>query len=1419
MSDFPCFNSFRAVSLIQSASVSMPIMARRIAASLFLLLALCMGMCFAAGSAWAIPVPYSWGYGGSGQLGNGGSERAYVPTAVVTSGVLSGKSVTQVATGGFFSLALCSDGRVASWGYGNEGQLGTGSGHDQYVPALVNASGVLNGKTVTKIAAGGKHALALCSDGTLVSWGANSNGQLGNGTNTNSNVPVLVNTTGVLNGKIVTQIAGGDVFSVALCSDGSVVTWGYNFNGELGNGTNTNSNVPVLVNTTGVLNGKIVTQIAAGHRHALVLCSDGTLAAWGWNYYGQLGNDSIIDSSLPVAVVRNGVLNGKTVTQIVVGHYHCLALCSDGRIVSWGLGGLGQLGNNSTDGVVKTPVSVVTNGLLNGKFVTQIAAGYYHSVALCSDGTLASWGYNYDGELGTGNNTNTSVPTAVVTNGVLSGKTVIRLMAGSQSHHTLVIAPSSNTAPTVNSVSISPPNPTTNSLLTAAAAATDAEADPVTYAYVWKKNGNDIGGQTGSTLNLATAGNGDRGDSITVTVTANDGTVDSSPVTSSAVIVGNTAPVVSSVSISPTNPTTNSVLTATPAATDGDGDALTYSYVWKKNGNIIGGATSDTLNLATAGYGDKGNQITVTVTANDGTVNSAAVTSAPATVVNSAPSVLSINFDTTNYKTNDVIVFSWGAYDADGDTLTYSYVWKKNGSVINGETGFVLDLSKAGNGNKGDVITVTITANDGTVSSAPLTSTNLNVVNSAPVVNGTPLTPSNPNTNSTLTAPLATDADGDTLTYSYVWKKNGVIIDGATDRTLNLATPGYGDNDDVITVTITANDGTVDSAAVTPASVTIGNTAPVVSGVAISPNAATTNSTLTATAAVTDGEGDSISFSYQWKKNGEEIDGATGDTLDLSVIGHGDKGDVITVTVVANDGTVNSAPFTSAPLTIGNTAPQMATVSISPTDPKTDTTLTASPAGNDVDSDTLTFTYQWKKNGSVIGGATGNTLNLATVGYGNKNDVITVEVKANDGTANSASLTSAGVTVANTAPVATGVTLAPTNPSTNGVLTATAVGEDIDGDTLTYSYIWTKNNVVIDGETGKTLDLSKTGNGDVGDVITVTITANDGTANSAPLTSAAVTVTEVVVTPGLVVSKVTINPSKPQTDSDVAAVVVASGPAGAKLSYFYQWKKNGVNLTGETGRTVDLGKIGNGDRGDQISVEVRASDGTSTTAPVASPAVSVVNAGPTVTSLSLSPSNPKTNTVLTTTATAVDPDGDATRFVYVWMKNGVKINGEEGATLDLGKTGNGDRGDQISVLIKARDYSAASAPLTSAALTIVNSEPVMTGLSIGPGNPTTNTVLTANATGTDGDGDATSFEYVWLKNGVEIAGETGATLDLSKDGNGDAGDEITVVAKIKDATSASAPMTSTPVTVGGAATPPAVTARRSSSPTPSNGSS
>ncbi|MFZ2278024.1 MAG: cadherin-like beta sandwich domain-containing protein, partial [Prosthecobacter sp.] len=400
---------------------------------------------------WAYSRLMAWGNNGVGQIGDGTTTHRRFPVAVPTAGAaLDGLTPLGLTAGAGHSLALCSDGSLFAWGFNSEGQLGNNSLTDTTVPGMVSTIGTpLQGKVVVAVSAGAVHNLALCSDGTLVGWGNNGDGQLANPIESHSMLPVDVVTAGTpLAGRSVAAIGAGNFHSLVLCTDGTLVAWGRNDSGELGNQTTTaRSRVPVAVTTAGTpLAGRSVVSIAAGGYHNIALCDDGTIVTWGSNENGQLGNNSLTNSNVPVAVTTVGtVLAGKTVVAVDAGYCHCLALCSDGTLVAWGSNEYGQLGIGGTTNS-KVPVAVNTSIVLAGKTIASMNAGGPFSMVRCSDGTVAAWGYNADGELGSNSTVNSSLPVAVG-----SGRNFMRVVAGPNAYHSFGLVATSSAAETLPS--------------------------------------------------------------------------------------------------------------------------------------------------------------------------------------------------------------------------------------------------------------------------------------------------------------------------------------------------------------------------------------------------------------------------------------------------------------------------------------------------------------------------------------------------------------------------------------------------------------------------------------------------------------------------------------------------------------------------------------------------------------------------------------------------------------------------------------------------------------------------------------------------------------------------------------------------------------------------------------------------------
>jgi alpha-tubulin suppressor-like RCC1 family protein len=236
-------------------------------------------------------------------------------------------------------VALKNDGTVWSWGSNGYGQLGDGTNTDRATP--VQVSGLTN---VKEIDAGAYHTVALKNDGTVWSWGSNGYGQLGDGTTEDRKAPVQVMVSPGVGLTNVKAIAAGDCHTVALKNDGTVWAWGRNNCSQLGDGTTIQRTTPVQVMASpgvGLTNVKV---IAAAGYHTVTLKNDGTVWSWGYNYYGQLGDGTHTDRAVPVQV--SGLTD---VTAIAAGDCHTVALKNDGTVWAWGSNGNGQLGDGTTD--------------------------------------------------------------------------------------------------------------------------------------------------------------------------------------------------------------------------------------------------------------------------------------------------------------------------------------------------------------------------------------------------------------------------------------------------------------------------------------------------------------------------------------------------------------------------------------------------------------------------------------------------------------------------------------------------------------------------------------------------------------------------------------------------------------------------------------------------------------------------------------------------------------------------------------------------------------------------------------------------------------------------------------------------------------------------------------------------------------
>jgi hypothetical protein len=318
-----------------------------------------------------------------GQHGNG-----TVNDSTVLDPISNLTTATRVVAGDEFACALLGDGTAKCWGLGESGQRGDRSFSTfAYVPVAVFG---LTG--AVRLEAGYGHTCALLGDATMRCWGANIEGQLGNGTTASPGTAQPVTVSGLTG---ATAITTGAYHTCALLSNGTVRCWGRNGQGQLGDGTFMQSNTPLTVSgITGVA------AVSGGGAHTCAVLTNGTVRCWGDNEFGELGNGTTTTSATSVQVV--GIANAVAVS---AGWRHTCALLGDGTVYCWGQNQFGQLGNGSTGGST-TPVRV--SGITGASGIT--AGWWHHSCALLGDGTVRCWGVNDWGQFGSGTRTNSSTP-------------------------------------------------------------------------------------------------------------------------------------------------------------------------------------------------------------------------------------------------------------------------------------------------------------------------------------------------------------------------------------------------------------------------------------------------------------------------------------------------------------------------------------------------------------------------------------------------------------------------------------------------------------------------------------------------------------------------------------------------------------------------------------------------------------------------------------------------------------------------------------------------------------------------------------------------------------------------------------------------------------------------------------------------
>ena len=547
--------------------------------------------------------------------------------------------------------------------------------------------------------------------------------------------------------------------------------------------------------------------------------------------------------------------------------------------------------------------------------------------------------------------------------------------------------------------------------------------------------------------------------------------------------------------------------------------------------------------------------------------------------------------------------------------------------------------------------------------------------NSPPTAPGIAIQPVNPTSADDLTvlfAVEATDADGDELTYTYTWFHQGT----ATEYEGSQVPSGATAKGETWSVFVVASDGEFETEEAIATTV-IRNSLPVVENISLLPSEPLTTDSLQVTVALSDEDGDETEALYSWLVDGEESLYDNNSIPAEATLQYQEW----TVVVTATDGLGEGEAMESSVM-IGNTAPVLASVVLGPESPQEGSTLLATVEATDTDGDALSFHYAWSVDGVVVLEEEEGTLDGA---WFNKHQVVRVSVVASDGWLESGTVDSNDLPILNTVPTVSTVLLSPEDPLESDTLScAAADSADADGDALTTNYTWTVDGVVVldsesDSLTGDLFSKHET--------IACTATLHDGEETGESATSSAVTA---VNTPP-VIATASILPVSPSADDTLTIQMTATDDDGDFISHATTWYVDGTTTS-----ALDTLSGAFFSRGQQVYATLLPTDGEEVGVTVTTSAVTVVNAAPSITSVSLSPSSLYTNDTLSALISASDSDGDTVSFSYAWTVDGAALS-----TTDSSIEGSTDfdKGQVVGLTVTPHDNTTDGSDVEASATT------------------------------------------------------------------------------------------------------------------------
>ena len=787
----------------------------------------------------------------------------------------------------------------------------------------------------------------------------------------------------------------------------------------------------------------------------------------------------------------------------------------------------------------------------------------------------------------------------------------------------------SNTAPIIDTLSASQSQAYASDVLTCTGVSSDADGDPISEGYIWmnETTGIPLGSSASVSLSPLSVS---PGDSISCTYSATDG-VDGVG-QEEIVVILNTEPVVDSLAIVPSTPYLGDTLSCIGSVHDDDLEIITESYLWKNQTTGSTLSTGSSL-LLDANQVHPNDVISCTLSVTDSSGGSAS-SSSTATVGNLAPTIDSISFDLSSLAIGDTATCISSESDPEGDIPSVSYIWTNETNGVQIGTGASLTITSS-MATGLDQISCTATATD-SYGATDIESVSIFVDETIPEFGAAAsVSPSvGVTTSSSLSCSgVASDPDGTSISYEYVWSVGTTILGSNASITLS---PASVQPTDVVTCTITATDGAGEQAT-SAASVMLDNTAPVLSGATITPNVGVDSSTvLSCTVNVADADLENLTPTYAWSHDGVLLGSGSSLNLTPNLI---EPGDEVLCTASVTDGYGATATDVHA-VSVENTVPVIDSLNITPTLSYNDGTLTCVVGATDADNQTLSTTYEWSNDtqGVTLGTSSSLTLDSNTADRG---DIITCSVVVLDTSGDSVS-DMVSLTLGNRAPGAPSVAIAPSSAYIDSTLSCTpSASIDPDGDGVSYTYSWTVNGGPVVGTSS-----TKSSAFVAGDSVLCTVTPSDGLLDGNTASQSII-----ILNSPPVVSDVSLSPTTAYTDDELTATPTVTDLDNDSVSSTYTWTVNGTEVQSGSLATLSGGLF---DKDDIVAVSVVAFDGTdSSTAALAS--VTIMNSAPTSPEISLIPLIPVEeldDLVCTVITASSDDDGDTVYYSFGWTVDG-----------------------------------------------------------------------------------------------------------------------------------------------------------------------